>query len=136
MTQPADSAAVDTSVRSSEKEGDLPLLTAVRELFAGLRAGAADVADLVAAEAHVALRLLIGMVLAAVGAAALAVFGLAGIVVALALQLMAQGIAASVAISAVALLCLAGCMLLLLHLRVLMRRVLFGSSRRHLRGND
>ena len=95
------SAAADATDRNAV----LPLSAAVREFFSGLRAGAADVADLVAAEAQVALRLLTSMVLAAVGAAMLAVFALAGFLAALATLLMEHGIPASEAILAVALLC-------------------------------
>lgn len=130
----ASRAAAAGAPPQSRREDDLPLSTAVRELFSGLRAGAADVADLVAAEAQVALRLLISMVLSAVGAGVLAVFGLAGLVTALATAMIERGVAASVAIAVVALLCVVVSALLMFRLRALSRRVLFGRSRGHLRG--
>ena len=106
----------------------------MRELFSGLRAGAADVADLVAAEAHLALRLLIAMTVSAIGAVVLGVFGLAGLAAAAAAELIAQGISASMAIAGVGLLCIVGSLLLIFQFRGLSRRVLFGYSRNHLRG--
>jgi len=128
------SAAADVPLQSSQREADLPLLAAARALLSGLRAGAADVADLVAAEAHVAMRQLMMMVVSAVGASVLGVLGLAGLVTALAAELVARGVTPSLAIGGVALLCLAGGILLVLRLRALSREVLFGISRAHLRG--
>jgi nitric oxide reductase large subunit len=118
----------------SRQKADLPLSAAVRELFSGLRAGAADVADLVAAETQVALRLLVAIVISAVGAAVLGIFGVAGMVTALAAELIARGISVTLAIAAVALLCVAGSLSLLLLVRVLARRALFARTRRHFRG--
>ncbi len=120
---------------ASRSETAPPLTTAVRELLSGLRAGAADVADLVAAEAQVALQLLLAMTVSAVGAAILGAFGLAGLAAAAAAELIARGISASVAIGVVALMCVAGSILLVFKLRGLSRRVPFGHSRSHLRGN-
>jgi hypothetical protein len=120
---------------ASRSETAPPLVTALRELFSGLRAGAADVADLVAAEAQAALRLLVAMTVSAVGAAILGVLGLAGLAAAAAAELIARGISASVAIGGVALLCVAASILLIFRLRGLSRRVLFAHSRDHLRGN-
>ncbi len=134
MMDASRSAAADMPPQSSQREADLPLLAAAREFLSGLRAGAADVADLVAAEAHVAVRQLMMMVLSAVGASVLGVLGMAGLVTALATELVARGVAPSVAIGAVALLCLVGSILLVLRLRALSREVLFGISRIHLRG--
>ena len=128
------SAAAEVPLQSSQREEELPLLAAVRELLSELRAGAADVADLVAAEAHVALRSLMVLVIAAIGGAVLAVLGLAALVAALATELVALGLSLSLAISVVALLCMAGSVLLMFQLRKLSRRVLFGTSRRQLRG--
>ncbi len=121
---------------SGEGDAAVPLSAAVRELFSGLRAGAADVADLVAAEARVALRLLVSMVLSAVGAAVLAVLGIAGLAAGLATLLIEQGTPPSTAILVVALLCVLGSVTLVLNLRVLARRVLFARSRTHLRGEN
>jgi hypothetical protein len=134
MMDASRSAAADVPLQSSQREADLPLPAAVHELFSGLRAGAADVVDLVAAEAHVALRQLTVMVLSAVGASVLGALGLAGLVAALATELVAWGMPPSLAISIVATLCLFCCALLILQLRALSRRVLFGISRAHLRG--
>jgi hypothetical protein len=136
MTQAFRAAAAPSREPSARQEADLPLGTAVRDLFSGLRAGAADVADLVAAEAHVALRLLVAMVVSAVGAAVLAAFGLAGLTTAIAVELIARGMSASTAIAVVALLCMAGSLSLAFHLRGLSRRILFGHSRGHLRGEQ
>jgi hypothetical protein len=119
---------------SGERDAAVPLSAAVRELFSGLRAGAADVADLVAAEAQVALRLLVSMVLSAVGAAVLAVLGIAGLAAGLATLLIEQGTPPSTAIIVVALLCVVGSVTLVLNLHGLARRVLFARSRTHLRG--
>ena len=126
--------AAETDPASTGGDATLPLATAVRELFSGLRAGAADVADLVAAEAHVAVRLLVAMVLAAVGAAILGVFGLAGLAGAGAAELIARGLSVSMAVAIVAVVCLLGSVALLLQLRALSRRVLFAKSRTQLRG--
>ena len=134
MMEATGASAADTPMPSSPRNADVPLSAAVRELFSGLRAGAADVADLVAAEAHLALRLLVAMVLSAVGAAVLGVFGLAALVTVLTIELIARGVSVTMAIVTVALLCIVGSISLVVQLRVLARRVLFGHSRRHLRG--
>ncbi len=133
---PASGASTTEAPLSDQQEAVVPLSAAVRELFSGLRAGAADVADLVAAEAHVALGLLTSMVVSAVGAAVLAVFGLAGLAAGLATLLIEQGTAPSTAILVVALLCVIGSVSLMLNLRILARRVLFARSRAHLRGEQ
>ena len=134
MTEASRSTAWSSPEIPSQGEANPPLATAVRELFSGLRAGAADVADLVAAEAHLALRLVVAMTVSAIGAMVLGVFGLAGLAAAVASELIAQGISASMAIAVVGLLCLVGSLLLIFQLRGLSRRVLFGYSRDHLRG--
>jgi hypothetical protein len=130
------SAAADTPLQSSPREADIPLSTAVRELFSGLRAGAADVADLVAAEAQVALRLLLSIVLSAVGAAMLAIFAVAGLLAAFATELVTRGVSLSTAIVVVALMCAVGSISLAFQLRALSRRALFGRSRSQLRGRQ
>jgi hypothetical protein len=112
----------------------MPLVAAVRELFSGLRAGAADVADLVAAEAQVALRLLVALVLTGVGAAMLGVFTVVGILVASATALIAHGVSVTSAVITVTLACAMGCLALTFQLRALARKALFGHSRRHFRG--
>lgn len=122
-------------MRSSPQEVDIPLVAAVRELFSGLRAGAADVADLVAAEAQVALRLLVALVLTGVGAAMLGVFTVVGILVASATALIAHGVSVTAAVIAVTLTCAMGCFALTFRLRALTRKALFGHSRRHFRGD-
>jgi hypothetical protein len=134
MTEASRSTAWSSPEAPSQGEANPPLAAAVRELFSGLRAGAADVADLVAAEAHLALRLLIAMTVSAIGAMVLGVFGLAGLAAAAVAELIAQGISTSMAIAVIALLCIVGSVLFILQLRGLSRRVLFGYSREHLRG--
>ena len=129
-------AAADTPLQPPPREADLPLLTAVRELFSGLRAGAADVADLVAAEAQVALRLLVSIVLSAVAATMLGVFALTGILAAVATELVSRGVSLSTAIVAVTLVCAVGSILLAFQLRGFARRVMFGRTRSQLRGRQ
>jgi hypothetical protein len=126
-------ASANAPLQPPPGEADIPLSAAVRELFSGLRAGAADVADLVAAEARVALGILISIILSAVGAAMLAVFTAGGLLVIMATELIAHGASTTMAIGAVTLVCAAGCTLLALQLRALARRVLFDRSRSHLR---
>jgi hypothetical protein len=121
--------------QSSPREADVPLLAAVRDLFSGLRAGAADVADLVAAEAHVALRLLVSIVVSAVASAMLGVFVFAGLLAAAAAEMVSRGVSLSMAIMVITLVCAVGSILLAFQLRALARRVLFGHSRRQLRGS-
>jgi hypothetical protein len=111
----------------------LPL--AVRSLLLGLRAGLADVVDLVAAEANVAIRMLVAMVVSAVGAVVLGIFALAGVAIAAASELIVHGVPIAVAIGAVTLLCAVGCVVLVIQLRRLARQALFGHSREHLRGH-
>jgi hypothetical protein len=123
-----------TSPTSPLPDAAIPLAAAVRELFSGLRAGAADVADLVAAEAQVALRLLVALVLTAVGAAMLGVFTVGGILVASATALIAHGVSVAAAVIAVTLICAVACLALMFRLRVLARKVLFGHSRHQFRG--
>lgn len=126
--------AGDTSSQSPPREADLPVLDAVRELFSGLRAGASDIADLVAAEAHVALNLLVGIVVSAVGAAMLGIFAVAGILVTIATALVERGASLTTAIVVVIFVCAAGSVIMTLKLRAIARRVLFARSRTHLRG--
>jgi hypothetical protein len=125
---------VDMSSQTPPREADLPLLATVRELFSGLRAGAADVADLVAAEARVALHLLIGIILSAVGAAMLGIFALAGVLATIATALVERGASASSALGVLTLICAVGCIFMAVKMRAFARRALFGRTRSHLRG--
>lgn len=134
MMDASRSAAADTPLQSSPRDADVPLSTAVRELFSGLRAGAADVADLVAAEAQVALHLLVSIVLSAVGAAILGLFTIAGLLVALATEMISRGVSSTIAIVVVTVVCAVGSIALAFQLRALARQVLFGRSRSRLRG--
>jgi hypothetical protein len=127
-------SAVDMSSQTSAREADIPLAGTVRELFSNLRAGAADVADLVAAEAQVASHLLIGIVLSAVGAAMLGIFAFAGVLAMIATAMVERGASASSALTVLTLICASGCIFLTIKMRGFARRVLFGRTRSHLRG--
>ena len=115
---------------------DLSLKSAVGQLLGTGRELVADAADLVAAEAHVALQVLTALVVAAVCAAVFGVLATVGLLAALAVGLIERGISGVVATGAVALLCAIGAVWFVLRLRSLARHALFVRSRRQLRGHD
>ena len=110
------------------------LTAAIGRLWASGRLLVADVADLVAAEAHVALQMLTGMMVAAVSAAVLGVLALAGLLTALGLALIEHGFSGAVAAVVVAIVCALIAAWFGLRLRSLARRSLFVRSRQQLRG--
>jgi uncharacterized membrane protein YuzA (DUF378 family) len=130
---PADSGADHPAASMRRREA--PLSAAVSDLFAGVRAMLADTADLVAAEAHVAMRLLVTMVLAAVGAAVLGVMCMVGLLGALVAELVGRGATPSLSIAIAAGVCALGSVLFGMQLRSLARRAPFDRSRAELRGD-
>ena len=110
------------------------LAGAAGELLHSVRALIADEADLVAAEAHAALRTLIAMVVVAVGAGVLAVLAAGAVLGAVAVELATRGVSWSATFGVLALACIAGCAVLTLLLRGLASRTFFAASRRELRG--
>jgi hypothetical protein len=105
------------------------LLSSGRELIA-------DAADLVAAEAHVALQILTALVVSAVCAAVFGVLAAAGLLAAVAMGMIERGFSGAAATAAVALICALGAGWFAFRLRALARRGLFERSRRELRGHD
>ena len=117
--------------------GDVPvsLAEAIRQLLGCGRELAADAADLVAAEAHVALQMLTALVVTAVCAAVLGVLAAAGALAAIAMGMIERGFSGAAATAAVALVCAAGAGWFALRLRSLARHALFARSRQQLRGH-
>ncbi len=111
------------------------LRAAIAELFGCGRELVADAADLVAAEAHVALQTMTALVVTAVCAAMLGVLAAAGILVAIAMEMVERGYSGPAAAGTAALACALATAWLVLRLRALIRRALFERSRRELRGH-
>jgi hypothetical protein len=105
------------------------LLSSGRELVA-------DAADLVAAEAQVALQILTALVVSAVCAAVFGVLAAAGLLAAVAMGMIERGFSGATATAVVALICALGAGWFVFRLRALARRGLFERSRRELRGGD
>ncbi|HEY2863083.1 MAG TPA: hypothetical protein VGK37_05640 [Casimicrobiaceae bacterium] len=114
---------------------ELSLKAAVGQLLGTGRELVADAADLVAAEAHVALQVLTALVIAAVCGAVLGVLAAVGLLAAIAMGLIEHGISGVAATGAVALLCAIGAVWFVRRLRSLARHALFVRSRRQLRGH-
>lgn len=133
MSESAIDAAVAPAPRTTAPSS---LSAAIGALFHSGRELIADAADLVAAEAHVALQVLTGLVVSAVCAAVLGVLAAAGFLVAIAMGLVERGFSAATAAAAVALVCALGAALFVFRLRALARHALFARSRRELRGHD
>lgn len=109
---------------------------ALGDLLGSGRALVADAADLVAAEAHVALQMLTGMVISAVCAAVLGVLAAVALLAAIAAGLIEHGVPAAAATVAVAIVCALIAAGFGLRLRALAKRALFSRSREQLRGGD
>ncbi len=111
-----------------------PLGELFSELWRSVRGLVADEADLLAAEAHVALQtLLLGVVLA-VASAVFAVIALGAAFAFLAFELVERGVTLPAALGVVVAGC-AGCsVVLLLALRGIAMKRFFAASRRELRG--
>jgi uncharacterized membrane protein YqjE len=114
--------------------GALPLGQSVSEIWGSVRALVADEADLLAAEANVAVRALVSCVIFAVAAAVLAVLGFAALLGMIAIEIVESGYSWPAALGGVFLACALGSATLILALRGLTLHKLFAASRRELRG--
>ena len=130
-------STIDAAV-APPRRGDKPssLAAAFRQLLTSGRDLIADAADLVAAEAHVALQLLTALVVSAVCAAVFGVLATAGFLAAIAMGMIERGFSGAAATAAVALICALGAGWFVFRLRSLARSALFERSRRELRGHD
>lgn len=130
-------ASPDKSVdaqASSATQGLPPLGQSVSELWGSVRALVADEADLIAAEAHVAIRTLVATVILAVGTAVFAVLGAAALFGIVAVQVVERGYSWAAALGCVFLLCAIASAASFFALRGLSLQKLFAASRRELRG--
>ena len=99
-----------------------------------MRALVADEADLLAAEANVAVRTLVACVIVAVAAAVFAVLGVAALLAMIAMQIVESGYSWPAALGCIFLMCAGSCATLIFTLRSLTMQKLFAASRRELRG--
>ena len=99
-----------------------------------LRGLVADEADLLAAEANVAVRTLVACVVVAVAAAVFAVLGVAALLAMIAMQIVESGYSWPAALGFAFLMCAVGSATLIFALRSLTTQKLFAASRRELRG--
>jgi len=106
----------------------------IRELASSVRALVADEADLLAAEAHVALQSVVACIVAAVAAAVFAVLAIAGLFGVVAVKLVDGGMSWPGALGLISTACLVACGLLVLTLKGLTNRKFFHATRRELRG--
>ncbi len=106
----------------------------VFEILGSVRALVADEADLLAAEANVAVRTLVACVIIAVAAAVLGVLGIAALLAIIAMQIVESGYSWPVALGCVFLTCALGSAALVFMLRGLTLHELFAASRGELRG--
>jgi hypothetical protein len=127
----------ESAIGTPAPAGDAPasLSAAMAQLFGSGRALVADAADLVAAEAHVALQMMTALVITAVCGAVLGVLAAAGALAAIAMGMIERGFSGAAAAGAVALICALGAAWFVLRLRSLARRALFARSRQQLRGD-
>jgi uncharacterized membrane protein YqjE len=127
----------DSAIGAPARSGDSPssLATAVGHLFGSGRELVADAADLVAAEAHVALQMMTALAVTAVCAAVLGVLAAAGALAAIAMAMVERGFSGAAVTAAVALICALGATWFVLRLRSLARHALFARSRQQLRGD-
>ncbi|MEP6997098.1 MAG: hypothetical protein ABI900_05585 [Betaproteobacteria bacterium] len=127
-------SAIGSAAPAPAGETPLSLKAAIGQFLGCGRELVADAADLVAAEAHVALQLLTALVVAAVCAAVLGVLAAAGVLAAIAMGLIERGFSGAAATGIAALVCALGAAWFVLRLRSLARRALFARSRQQLRG--
>ncbi len=127
----------DSAIEAPARSGDSPssLAAAVGHLFGSGRELVADAADLVAAEAHVALQMMTALAVTAVCAAVLGILAAAGALAAIAMGMVERGFSGAAATAAVALVCAIGAAWFVLRLRALARHALFARSRQQLRGD-
>ena len=127
----------DSAIGAPAPSGDAPssLAAAVGQFFGSGRELVADAADLVAAEAHVALQMMTALAVTAVCAAVLGVLAAAGALAAIAMGMVERGFSGAAATGAVALICALGAVWFVFRLRALARHALFARSRQQLRGD-
>jgi uncharacterized membrane protein YqjE len=106
----------------------------VSEILSSVRALVADEADLLAAEANVAVRTLVACVVIAVAAAVLGVLGVAALLAMVAMQIVENGYSWPAALGCIFLLCALSSATLVFTLRGLTLHELFAASRGELRG--
>ena len=114
----------------------LPLGQGVSEIWGSVRALAADEADLLAAEANVAVRTLAACVIVAVAAALFAVLGVAALLAMIAMQIVESGYSCPAALGCVFLICALSSATLVFTLRGLTLQELFAAARGELRGSS
>ena len=122
--------------RQEAESADRPLSAgqSVFEILGSVRALVADEADLLAAEANVAVRTLVACVVVAVAAAVLGVLGVAALMAMIAMQIVESGYSWPVALGCIFLTCAFGSAALVFTLRGLTLQELFAASRGELRG--
>jgi hypothetical protein len=127
----------ESAIGTLAPAGDAPLslAAALGQLFGSGRELVADAADLVAAEAHVALQTMTALVITAVCGAVLGVLAAAGVLAAIAMGMIERGFSGAAATGAVAIVCALGAAWFVVRLRSLARRALFARSRQQLRGD-
>jgi hypothetical protein len=128
-------STIESAARRQLRETPSSLSAAVGQLLSSGRELVADAADLVAAEAQVALQMLTTLVVSAVCAAVFGVLAAAGVLAAIAMGMIECGFSGAAATGVVALICAVGAGWFVLRLRSLARRALFERSREHLRGH-
>jgi uncharacterized membrane protein YqjE len=128
-------SAIGAPARSGDSPSSSSLAAAVGQLFGSGRELVADAADLVAAEAHVALQMMTALAVTAVCAAVLGVLAAAGALAAIAMGMVERGFSGAAATGAVALICALGAVWFVFRLRALARHALFARSRQQLRGD-
>ncbi len=120
---------VVTNARSAASLGET-----AAELWAGIRGLVADEADLLAAEAHVALQTLLLGIILAVAAAVFAVLGVGAVLAAIAVELVESGMTWATSLGIVFAACTACSFGLLLALRGIALKKHFARTREELRG--
>ena len=128
-------SAIGAAARSQADDAPTSLRAAIAELLGCGRELVADAADLVAAEAHVALETMTALVVTAVCGAMLGVLAAVGVLGAIAMEMVERGYSGSAAAGIVALACALAAGAFVLRLRALIGRALFERSRRELRGH-
>ena len=128
-------SAIEGAARQQIRETPSSLRSAIGQLLSSGRELVADAADLVAAEAQVALQMLTALVISAVCAAVFGVLAAAGVLAAIAMGMIERGFSGAAATGVVALIFAVGAGWFVWRLRSLARRALFERSREHLRGH-
>ena len=113
----------------------MPFGQSVSEVWGSVRALIADEADLLAADAKLAVRTLVTYLIAAVAAALFAVLGVAALLAMVAIEIVASGHSWLAAMGCVSIICALSSATLLFAVRGLGREKLFAASRRELRGS-